>query len=184
MRVFVDTNVWYPVVLADLVLRSVEFGLFDLVWSEELLGEVERVLVEKKGLHPVKASLFGRQVQRSAPDGRAEPAAYLPLVAAMTGSDPDDHVHAAAARAGRADVVLTNDLDGFPAADVGPGCRVLRPAEFYLELAETFPVELARTVVEMSEHRRRPPMTPWQILDRLRAQGLTGFADTVADVLA
>ena len=30
MLVFVDTNVWYPVVLADLVLRSVEIGLFDL----------------------------------------------------------------------------------------------------------------------------------------------------------
>ena len=26
MLFFVDTNVWYPVVLADLVLRSVESG--------------------------------------------------------------------------------------------------------------------------------------------------------------
>ena len=30
MLVFIDTNVGYPVVLADLVLRSVEIGLFDL----------------------------------------------------------------------------------------------------------------------------------------------------------
>ncbi|MEI8261543.1 MAG: hypothetical protein WCG77_08595 [Actinomycetes bacterium] len=50
MLVFVDTNVWYPVVLADLVLRSVEIGLFDLAWTDESLAEVERVLVERKGL--------------------------------------------------------------------------------------------------------------------------------------
>lgn len=41
MLVFVDTNVWYPVVLADLVLRSVEIGLFDLAWTDESLVEVD-----------------------------------------------------------------------------------------------------------------------------------------------
>ena len=30
MLVIIATNVWYSVVLADLVLRSVEIGLFDL----------------------------------------------------------------------------------------------------------------------------------------------------------
>ena len=50
MLVFVDANVWYPVVLADLVLRSVEIGRFDLAWTDESLAEVERVLVERKGL--------------------------------------------------------------------------------------------------------------------------------------
>lgn len=29
----VDTNVWHPVVLADLVLRSVESGMCDLAWN-------------------------------------------------------------------------------------------------------------------------------------------------------
>lgn len=48
MLVFVDTNVWYPVVLADLVLRSVEIGLFDLAWTDESLAKVERVLVEHR----------------------------------------------------------------------------------------------------------------------------------------
>lgn len=35
-------DVWYPVVLADLVLRSVEIGLFVLAWTDESLAEVER----------------------------------------------------------------------------------------------------------------------------------------------
>jgi hypothetical protein len=55
-RVFVDTATLYPVSLADLVLRLAEFGMFDLVWSDHLLLEVERVLVEYKGL-PVERAV-------------------------------------------------------------------------------------------------------------------------------
>ena len=47
---FVDTATLYPVSPADLVLRLAELGLFELLWSDHLLAEVERVLVECKGL--------------------------------------------------------------------------------------------------------------------------------------
>ena len=75
LLVFVDTNVWYPVVLADLVLRSVEIGLFDLAWTDESLTGVERVLVERKGLSAANAAVFGAQVRATAPEGRIGPAA-------------------------------------------------------------------------------------------------------------
>ena len=44
--VFVDTATLCPISLADLVLRLPEFGIYDLLWSDHLLSEVERVLVE------------------------------------------------------------------------------------------------------------------------------------------
>ncbi len=172
MLVFVDTNVWYPVVLADLVLRSVEIGLFDLAWTNESLAEVERVLVERKGLTAQNAAVFGAQVRATAPRGRIEPAVYRPLVASMTGPDPGDHVHAAAARGGHADVLLTSNVADFPAADVGPACRVRHPGDLFGELAGTYPIELGRVIAEMAAQRRRPPMTTDGILDRLDAQGL------------
>ena len=74
MLVFIDTNVWYSVVLADLVLRSVEIGLFDLARTDESLTEVERVLVERKGLSAANAAVFGAQVRATAPEGRIDPA--------------------------------------------------------------------------------------------------------------
>jgi hypothetical protein len=172
MLVFVDTNVWYPVVLADLVLRSVEIGLFDLAWTDESLAEVERVLVERKGLTAQHAAVFGAQVRATAPAGRIDPAAYQHLVAAMTGPDPGDHVHAAAARGARADVLLTSNVTDFPATDVGPACRVLHPSDLFGELASTYPIEVRRVIAEMAAHRHRPPMTPDDILDRLDALGL------------
>ena len=136
LLVFVDTNVWYPVVLADLVLRSVEIGLFDL-------------------------------------------AAYQHLIAAMTGPDPDDHVHAAAARGGSADVLLTGNVADFPATDVGRTCRVMRPGQLFGELAVTYPIELGRVIAEMAAQRHRPPMVPDDILDRLDALGLHPMVDAL-----
>ncbi|MFM8896695.1 MAG: PIN domain-containing protein [Actinomycetales bacterium] len=177
MLVFVDSNVWYPIVLADLVLRSVEIGLFDLAWTDEVLAEVERVLIMRKGVPPDSAAAFGAQVRATAPDGRIEPQAYRRLVASMTGPDPTDHVHAAAARAGQADVLLTSNVSDFTAADVGPHCRVLRPADLFSELADTYPIELRRVIVEMAAHRKRPPMTPIDILNRLNVLGLTELVD-------
>lgn len=177
MLVFIDTNVWYPVVLADLVLRSVEIGLFDLAWTDESLAEVERVLVERKGLTAQNAAVFGAQVRATAPRGRIDPAVYRPLIAEMTGPDPGDHVHAAAARGGRADVLLTINIADFPAADVGPTCRVLHPGDLFGELAGSCPIELGRLIAEMAAHRKRPPMTPDDILDRLDA---LGFHDMIS----
>ncbi|HUR48564.1 MAG TPA: hypothetical protein VMY88_03405 [Acidimicrobiales bacterium] len=49
-RVFVDTATLYPVSLADLILRLADFGMFELLWSDHLMAEVERVLVDYKGL--------------------------------------------------------------------------------------------------------------------------------------
>ena len=57
-RVFVDTNVLYPASLADLTLSAAEYGLFELVYSDHLLQEIERVPVDHKGLAPVHAQRF------------------------------------------------------------------------------------------------------------------------------
>lgn len=179
MLVFVDTNVWYPVVLADLVLPSVEIGLFDLAWTDESLTEVERVLVERKGLSAANAAVFGAQVRATAPEGRIDPAAYQHLIAAMTGPDPDDHVHAAAARGGSADVLLTGNVADFPAADVGRTCRVMHPGQLFGDLAVTYPIELGRVIAEMAAHRHRPPMVPDDILDRLDVLGLHPMVDAL-----
>ena len=179
MLVFVDTNVWYPVVLADLVLRSVEIGLFDLAWTDESLVEVERVLVERKGLTAANAGVFGAQVRATAPAGRIEPAAYQYLIAAMTGPAPGDHVHAAAARGARADVLLTSNVTDFPATDVGPACRVLHPGDLFGDFGGAYPIELGRVIAEMAAHRHRPPMVPDDILDRLDVLGLHPMVDAL-----
>ena len=88
--VFVDTATLCPISLADLVLRLPEFGIYDLLWSDHLLSEVERVLVEYKGLTVERARYFCECISTAFPSGRVAPREYLPLVATRTGPDPDE----------------------------------------------------------------------------------------------
>jgi hypothetical protein len=45
-RVLPDTNVCYPISLLDSLLRLDEASLHEVVWTEDLLGELARTWVE------------------------------------------------------------------------------------------------------------------------------------------
>ena len=173
-RVFVDTATLYPISLADLVLRLAELGMYDLLWSDHLLREVERVLVEYKGLTTERARYFCECISNAFPDGRVAPQEYLPLVATRTGPDPDDHVHSAAAVAGKATVMLSADKAGYPAADISPARRRNLDA-FLTDLLRRYPHDVVG-VIDAMAGALRVPLTRAQILDRLAAGGIPGFA--------
>ena len=173
-RVFADTATLYPISLADLVLRLAEFGMYDLLWSDHLLIEVERVLVEHKGLTTERAHYFCECIRTAFPAGRIAPEEYLPLVATRTGPDPDDHVHSAAAVAGNATVVLSADKAGYPVADITPARR-RNPDAFLCGLLRRYPQDVLG-VIDAMRTALREPLTRAQVLDRLAAGGVPAFA--------
>lgn len=175
---FVDTATLYPVSLADLVLRLAELGMFELLWSDHLLGEVERVLVQYKGLAAEQAAYFCACIRRAFPEGRVAPDEYLSLVASRSGPDPDDHVHSAAAVAGRATVVLSADKKGYPPADIAPARR-RDPDAFLTELLRRYPHDVVGTVDAMGAALREP-LTRVRVLDRLAVAGVPKFVARVA----
>jgi predicted nucleic acid-binding protein len=177
--VFADTNIFYPVSLADLLLRAAEFQLIQLAWTDELLQEIQKVLIHEKGLPRHKARKFAEQIRRTAPNGEISPTKYSHLIASMTAKDVDDHAHAAAARGGYVDVLLTSNVRDFIQADVGSHCRVLRPDELFSELAIEYSIEFVKIVSEMSANLRNPPRSVPEVLERLRMIGLPNFADVV-----
>lgn len=95
----------------------------------------------------------------------------------MSGPDTADHVHAAAAAVG-ADVLLTHNVRDFATEDLGQ-CRVLTPADLFAELAIEHAPMFLRVLSETSRQLRSPLRTPAELLDDLRAIGLTRFADLV-----
>jgi hypothetical protein len=110
-RVFVDSNELFPFTVMDLILTLAEDLLFEFVWSEELLDEWERVMVEKGKRTKESARSVAATVRESFKDGRIDSKDYrdkewpeLP--------DIDDRVHGAAAMEG-ANVLLTRNLDDF-----------------------------------------------------------------------
>ena len=118
LRVMADTNILFPISLADFVLSSAEYGLFDLCWSQDLLNKVERVLVQMKGLRPSKAALFVQETERTFPEGEIRRHDYAEIIGQLSGPDPDDLTHLAAAIAGNVDIVLTANVRDFATAIV------------------------------------------------------------------
>lgn len=102
-----DANILHPHITADLLLRLAEHGLFRIVWSAEILAEVHDSLV-RRGLD---AQRIGRRVQMMR---HAFPEADIGDIAPFLGGVPseveneDRHV-VAAALAGKADAVVTNN---------------------------------------------------------------------------
>lgn len=113
-RVFPDTNVLYPISLADLTLRLGDIAIHEVLWTEDLLAEVERVLIEPKGLTPEQAAYFCSCIREAFPEGKIDRSEYEQLIAIQTGKDPDDHVHSAAAVGGDATVLITSNVRDFP----------------------------------------------------------------------
>ncbi len=183
LTVLPDTNILLSIRLLDLVMRSHAFGLFEVVWSDELVDEYRRKLIDVRGRTSEQAAAAAQRFMDAAHEGRIEPREYLHLIPGMLGKDSDDHVISAAARGGGVHVVLTGNISDFPASDIGPGCEALTAAQLFGRLAADFPQDLAAIVRLSSANLTRPPLSPEEILDRLAAVGLTEMATSVRPLL-
>lgn len=110
-RAVLDTNVIFSRVLHELFGRLArEARLFDLIWSDELLNEAKRTLIERKPTTDAIAERWVGYLREAFPDGHTDINA-LPEgidLATMT-ADPDDQHVCALALAGKAQLLITFD---------------------------------------------------------------------------
>ncbi|WP_199812274.1 PIN domain-containing protein [Streptomyces bikiniensis] len=178
VRVFVDTNVLFPFSVMDVMLALTEDSVHEIVWSERLLAEWERVIVREGRRSAESAAAVAQAVRRFFADCEIPAAAYGHLVDEMPGDDPDDRHHAAAAVAAGADALITWNLADFPAGDLAErGVRVIDPDSYLCGLYDELPHEVAETVVRLVREKRNPPVTITDTVARLAKAGLPGFAD-------
>ncbi|WP_199185799.1 PIN domain-containing protein [Streptomyces carminius] len=178
MRVFVDTNVLFPFSVMDLMLALTEDAVHEVVRSEQLLLEWERVIVREQRRSPHSAAAVTQAVRRFFADCEIRASAYAHLVDEMPGEDPDDRHHAAAAVAAGAGALITWNLADFPAEDLSEhGVRVLDPDSYLCELYAEVPHEVRETVVRLAEEKRNPPVTALDAVARLAKAGVPRFAD-------
>ena len=72
-RAVIDSNVIFSRVLHELLGRvGASLRLLDLIWSEELLAESERVLLEEKPLTAAAATRWVGYLRESFPEGRID----------------------------------------------------------------------------------------------------------------
>lgn len=183
--VFVDTNVFCPVRLADLVLSCVGDGLFDLCVSDPLLDEFERVLVNDKGLSTEKSAAFRAALLSSASTNVT--AGDCEVVRdQLDGPDPDDLWHLAAAIHAQADVILTSNTSDFENAKIPESMfriSITKPDDFFTQLIiDGLGDDLTTTISRMSARLKRPHRTPSEIVDGLEQIGLAITAEHLRNV--
>ncbi len=152
-RAVLDTDIIFSRVLHDLIGRVAKrLRLLDLVWSEELLAEAKRSLIEKKGLAEEAAARWVDYLPQNFPAGRVDISAVPDdlEVASLTRNPDDIHV-CALAIAGGADLLFTFDRGYLKEPLQLHGVEVPSLDQFLVEQCEEQPEAFRRIVESQAE---------------------------------
>lgn len=131
-RAVLDTDVVYSRVLHELIGRlAYQERLLTLIWSEELLKEAKRILVERKPMSEHAAERWVDYMRQAFPDQRIQ-IDQLPAEVDLTTltTDPGDHHICALAITGHADLLFTFDRGYHSKSLAEHGTQVLTPDAF------------------------------------------------------
>lgn len=184
-RVFVDTNVLFPFSLMDLNLSLAADYIHDLVWSDRLIDEWQRVITREGHRTTEAAMRIATHIRTSFADTCVSEDSYKELLAELEGPDPDDLHHIAAAIAGGADTLITWNLADFPAEILGAHGVTATPPDAYLcTLLEQQPAEVLDTIRRMAARKKRPPLSTFDILAAIENAGVPAFAHRARNLIA
>jgi predicted nucleic acid-binding protein len=168
-----DANVLAPIRLCDILLGRAEAGLYEPLWSDEILAEVERTLVGKFGIAKSKADFRLEQMRKAFPDSSVTD--YQGLTSAMTNDPKDRHVLAAAVRA-EAKCVVTANIKDFPVSALEPyGIEAIHPDAFLRRFLDESPGAVWRILERKVASFGRPALTLQSLANQLKAT-VPGFA--------
>ncbi|HEX5543220.1 MAG TPA: hypothetical protein VFX60_16955 [Micromonospora sp.] len=89
-RVFVDTNVLFPFSIMDVMLALTEDSVHEVLWTQTLLAEWERVIVREQRRSAASAAAITAAIREYFADSEVPESAYTHLIPQMPGDDPDD----------------------------------------------------------------------------------------------
>lgn len=138
-RAVLDSNVIFSRVLYELLGRVAgSLRLLHLIWSDELLAEAERVLIERKPLTAEQAGRWVGYLREAFPGGRVDLATVSVDAAAMSSDPADAHVCALAV-GGRASYLFSFDRGYLRDALAAHGVDVVTPDEFLVDAIDREP---------------------------------------------
>ena len=153
-RAVIDSNVIFSRVLHELLGRvGASLRLLDLIWSEELLAESERVLLEEKPLTAAAATRWVGYLRESFPEGRIDLTILDPsLELTSLSADPADRHVCALAIAGSASYLFTFDRGYLRDALAAHGVEVASPDAFLAQAIDEEPTGFEALIEEQARH--------------------------------
>jgi PIN domain len=180
--VIYDACVLYPAPLRDLLVRLASTGIVRARWSEIILDECFRNILEHRpDLKPEALERTRELMTRAVPDCMVT--GFEGLVDGLTLPDANDrHVLAAAIRAG-AQAIVTFNLDDFPGDRLGDyNIDAKHPDDFVIDTIDLAPAAVATVVAEQAAALKSPPRSAAELLDTLRNQGLVRSVARLRDL--
>ncbi|MEX2291453.1 MAG: PIN domain-containing protein [Mycobacteriales bacterium] len=174
-----DANVLYPSTLRDLLIRIAQAGLVGAKWTDEILDEVfDNLRGNRPDLNPAALDRTRELMVRAVRDCLVVD--YQPLVDAIQLPDPKDRHVLAAAIKSRAQVIVTTNLEDFPAHRLdGWNVEAKHPDEFVLDQIDLDRQAVYGAVQRIADAWRNPPGTILDVFDRLERDGLAEPLDLV-----
>jgi predicted nucleic acid-binding protein len=151
-KVVLDANVLYPFTLRDTLLRAAAAGLFQAYWSEQILDEATRNLIEHGVMQAPQAARLRSAMAAAFPE--AQVSGHEGLIVGLKNDENDRHVVAAALKVG-AQVIVTANLGDF--RDLPEGIEAQSPDDFLSNLFDLDPDGLVEIVRAQAADLRRPP---------------------------
>lgn len=177
-----DANVFYSIVLTDLLLSLGAAGLFRPRWAAQIHAEWMRNLqANNPALEPVKIE------RRALMDAAIEDClitGYEPLIPTLQLPDANDRHVLAAAIHTQAEVIVTYNLRDFPAATLAPhNLTAQHPDEFLTALTGQEPAAVVTVLEEMRARKTRPPLTMEELVQKIANQKLPHFVTRLQTLL-
>jgi predicted nucleic acid-binding protein len=170
--VIYDACVLYPAPLRDLLVRLANTELVRARWSEPILDECFRNLLDNRpDLKPEALARTRDLMTQAVPDCIVT--GFEALIDGLDLPDQDDrHVLAAAIRSG-AQAIITFNLKDFPESKLAPyNVEAKHPDDFVLDMIDLAPGVVATVIAEQAKALRSPPRSVGELLDTLRDQGV------------
>jgi len=167
-RVLLDTCVLFKPLLCDTLLCIAEEGLFQPLWSDDILDELRQNLLR----YGVAKSGVDHRIEQM---GEHFPGALITghrsLIGAMTNHPKDRHVVAAAVR-GCAELIVTENIRDFPAESLAPyDIEVTDQDTFLLDQLDLDGSAVRRALGRQVSRYRRVPRTVDELLGALAGAG-------------
>jgi predicted nucleic acid-binding protein len=175
-KVVLDACVLYPFLIRDVLLQAAAHGFYQVYWSEMILDEALRNLVEDGRMREDKAANLLAVMRRAFPE--AQVTDYETLIPSMRNDEGDRHVAAAAVKAGAQVIVTSNRRDFY---DLPSGIDVQSPDEFLSNLFDLDPPHMLGVLDALARRYRRPPMELSRILDALALPQLCELVRTYCE---
>ncbi len=161
-KVVLDANVLYPFSLRDTLLRAASEGLFQLYWSDQILEEARRSLVNSGKMTDERATRLRSVMEEAFPEAMVT--GHEPLIAAMKNHEKDRHVVTAAVKAG-AQVIVTSNLKHF--RELPEGIEAQSPDDFLCNIFDLDPDGMVELVREQAAALKKPKRSYEELLDGL-----------------